>query len=108
MPLYHYECRNCGHEMELRQGFGDAPPECPVCATLMRRRLFPVGVVFKGSGFYSTDNRSGAASAESEAAKSGAGRSEAGRSEAGKSKDSAGGEAKGPEKESSTSKVETD
>lgn len=98
MPLYHYECRNCGHEMELRQGFGDAPPECPVCATLMRRRLFPVGVVFKGSGFYSTDNRSGAASAESEAAKSGGG----------ESKDSAGGEAKGPEKESSTSKVETD
>lgn len=104
MPLYHYECRNCGHEMELRQGFGDGPPECPVCATLMRRRLFPVGVVFKGSGFYSTDNRSAAAaSARSEAAKS-----EAGRAEAGESKGSAGGEAKGPEKESSTNKGQTD
>lgn len=59
MPLYHYECRACGHEMELRQGFGDPAPECPVCSAVMHRRIFPVGIVFKGSGFYSTDYRSG-------------------------------------------------
>lgn len=57
MPLYHYECPRCGHEMELRHGFDAEAPDCPACRGAMRRRLYPVGVVFRGSGFYSTDYR---------------------------------------------------
>lgn len=59
MPLYHYQCPSCGREQEIRQGFDDPSPGCPDCGTLMRRRLFPAGVVFRGSGFYSTDYRGG-------------------------------------------------
>lgn len=59
MPLYDYRCRECGHELEIRQKFSDDPlSECPNCG---EEELFRVvqaaGVVFKGSGFYITDSR---------------------------------------------------
>ncbi len=60
MPLYAYRCKNCGHEFEQRQRMMDDPlTDCPQCAQAELRRVIDrVGVVFKGSGFYVTDNKS--------------------------------------------------
>ena len=56
MPLYDYECLNCGHVFELRQSF-NADPEgvCPQCAGMSRRKFHAVPIIYKGSGFYTTD-----------------------------------------------------
>lgn len=60
MPYYNYRCNECGHEFEARQRMLDAPlADCPVCTGDIRRVVSRVGVVFKGSGFYVTDNRNG-------------------------------------------------
>jgi putative FmdB family regulatory protein len=60
MPIYTYRCENCGVQFERRQHFSDEPLKvCPECQTKTLRKVYlPVGIVFKGSGFYSTDNRS--------------------------------------------------
>ena len=60
MPLYSYRCKNCGVQIERRQGFDDPPlKKCPECGeNELRKVILPVGIVFKGPGFYSTDNRS--------------------------------------------------
>lgn len=59
MPLYVYACETCGHGFEVRQRFGDDPLSvCPECSGRVRRVIQPVGIVFKGSGFYKTDSRS--------------------------------------------------
>lgn len=59
MPLYEYECRQCGGRFERRQKVSEAPvSECPDCGGAVRRVLFPVGIIFKGSGWYVTDSRS--------------------------------------------------
>lgn len=59
MPTYRYKCNKCGHEFEVRQRMSDDPlSECPVCGGGVRRVVGSVGIVFKGSGFYVTDNRS--------------------------------------------------
>ena len=56
MPLYDYQCSDCGHRFELRQGFdADSKQECPRCQGMARRRFHSVGVIYKGSGFYTTD-----------------------------------------------------
>jgi putative FmdB family regulatory protein len=60
MPTYGYHCGRCGHEFEVRQSMADAPlTDCPECGGELRKLLYPVGVQFKGSGFYSTDYRRG-------------------------------------------------
>lgn len=59
MPLYAYQCRECGHDLEVRQSFSDSPlTECPNCGapTGLFRVVQPTGIVFKGSGFYVTDS----------------------------------------------------
>jgi len=59
MPTYEYRCRECGHELEVVQSFtDDSLTECPVCAGELRKVFHPVGISFKGSGFYKTDARS--------------------------------------------------
>jgi len=56
MPTYEYECTNCGSRVELMQRVGDPPlKRCGKCSGRMRKVLFPVGVIYKGSGFYTTD-----------------------------------------------------
>ena len=61
MPTYQYACTSCGEELEAVQKFSDEPlTECPACGGRLRKVFSPVGVVFKGSGFYKTDSRSGA------------------------------------------------
>ncbi len=60
MPTYTYQCDNCGVRFERRQGFSEKPlSKCPECSKNTLRKIFtPVGIVFKGSGFYATDHRS--------------------------------------------------
>jgi putative FmdB family regulatory protein len=58
MPTYTYQCDSCGHGFETVQRFADDPlTECPECGASIRRVIQPVGVVFKGSGWYITDSR---------------------------------------------------
>jgi putative FmdB family regulatory protein len=60
MPTYSYKCTNCGHRFDKEQRITESPlQECPVCAGHVRRVISQVGVVFKGTGFYVTDNRGG-------------------------------------------------
>ena len=60
MPVYAYRCESCGVHFERQQSFSDAPlKRCPECnKNTLRKDIGPVGVVFKGSGFYATDHRS--------------------------------------------------
>jgi putative FmdB family regulatory protein len=58
MPTYQYRCSACGRELEVVQKFTDAAlTQCPECSGSLRKVFNAVGVVFKGSGFYATDNR---------------------------------------------------
>lgn len=60
MPTYQYACTDCGHAFEQFQSFSDdALTVCPECDGRLRKLFNAVGVVFKGSGFYRTDSRSG-------------------------------------------------
>jgi putative FmdB family regulatory protein len=62
VPVYEYACTDCGEALEVRQSFtDDALTVCPACEGRLRKVLSAVGVVFKGSGFYRTDSRNGAA-----------------------------------------------
>lgn len=58
MPIYTYECDECGVRFDAQQKFSDAPiTECPECSGHTHRVPQPVGIVFKGSGWYSKDSR---------------------------------------------------
>ena len=66
MPTYQYACTACGEQLEAVQKFSDDPlTTCPACAGTLRKVFSPVGVVFKGSGFYKTDSRTTAKSSSS-------------------------------------------
>lgn len=60
MPVYTYQCESCGVRFDRYQKFTDQPLTwCPECGKKALRKVYtPVGIVFKGSGFYSTDNKS--------------------------------------------------
>ncbi len=61
MPVYVYHCDNCGNQFEKNQRFSDEPLKiCPECGkkTIHKVIIAPVSVIYKGSGFYSTDHRS--------------------------------------------------
>lgn len=56
MPIYGYKCDQCGHQLEVLQSLSAEPLRiCPECGGPLRKLLYPAGIVFKGSGFYSTD-----------------------------------------------------
>ena len=58
MPLYEYKCQECGLRFERRQHFSEEPVSiCPDCGGAVVRLIHPAGIIFKGSGFYVTDNR---------------------------------------------------
>lgn len=66
MPKYQYQCKDCGEALEVQQSFtDDALTVCPACQGQLRKVFNAVGVVFKGSGFYKTDSRSGSTSTTS-------------------------------------------
>jgi putative FmdB family regulatory protein len=63
VPTYQYTCTDCGDQVEAVQRFTDTPlSECSTCGGRLRKVFSPVGIVFKGSGFYRTDSRNGAGS----------------------------------------------
>ncbi len=97
MPIYLYQCDSCGLRFEQMQRMSDDPLNgCPECDGHVHRIIQPVGIIFKGSGFYVTDNRSGSSSTLAPPKES----------ETSKEKDGSG--AKESEKERSASKVEDD
>ncbi|GGU10436.1 FmdB family zinc ribbon protein [Nocardioides albus] len=66
MPTYQYACTECGHAFDQFQSFSEASlTECPECSGKLRKVFSAAGVVFKGSGFYRTDSRSGSSSSSS-------------------------------------------
>ena len=60
MPVYTYRCENCGIQFDQTQKFSDSLlTRCPECGKKSLKKVYtPVGIVFKGSGFYATDHRS--------------------------------------------------
>ncbi len=60
MPVYTYRCTNCGVQFDKQQSFSDQPlTRCPECGKKTLKKVYqPVGIVFKGSGFYATDHHS--------------------------------------------------
>ncbi|MHB8245126.1 MAG: FmdB family zinc ribbon protein [Acidimicrobiales bacterium] len=61
MPTYEYACKQCGEHLEVVQSFTDDPLSvCPRCSGELRKVFGSVGIVFKGSGFYKNDSRTGA------------------------------------------------
>jgi putative FmdB family regulatory protein len=59
VPTYDYQCRTCGHTIEVIHSMTeDGPTTCEVCGGPLRRIFHPTGIIFKGSGFYKTDSRS--------------------------------------------------
>ncbi|MFE0153198.1 FmdB family zinc ribbon protein [Nonomuraea sp. NPDC050547] len=64
MPTYQYVCNDCGQPLEVVQKFSDdALTVCPSCEGKLRKVFSAAAIVFKGSGFYKTDNRSSSTSA---------------------------------------------
>jgi putative FmdB family regulatory protein len=68
MPVYTYRCDSCGVQFERHQSFSDVPLKtCPECRKKsLRKVITPTKIIFKGSGFYATDNRSASGSASRE------------------------------------------
>ena len=65
MPTYEYHCDSCDQNFDVVQSFHDDPlTACPTCGSPVRKVFGNVGIVFKGSGFYKTDSRAGAAKAK--------------------------------------------
>jgi putative FmdB family regulatory protein len=74
VPTYQYVCTECGGQLEAVQKFTDEPLTVHDCGGRLRKVFSPVGIVFKGSGFYRTDSRgsgSSGASASSSSSKDG-------------------------------------
>lgn len=69
MPLYEYECENCGTRFERLQSIQDEPVrQCPECSGKVHKVMHAAGIIFKGSGWYITDSRkstSGAVTSDS-------------------------------------------
>jgi putative FmdB family regulatory protein len=87
MPTYDYVCDHCDHSFELFQSItADAERKCPKCKKLKLRRLIGPGaaIVFKGSGFYTTDYRSASYKKGAAAESNGSSNGEAAKKPAGK------------------------
>jgi len=67
VPIYEYECSVCHRRFERKQRFDEEPVAiCPKCQGKARRVIHSVPIIFKGSGFYTTDNRKDSASEKAE------------------------------------------
>ena len=105
MPTYEYACKKCGEHLEVVQSFTDPPKKrCPKCRGQLRKVFSPVGISFKGSGFYKTDSRpkskessgsgtkaDSSSKADSSASKSDSSKSESSKSDSSGSKPDSGG-----------------
>ena len=66
MPIYGYRCSNCGHQFETMQNLSAKRLEvCPKCEGKLTKVMYAAGVIFKGSGFYSTDYKASAKESDS-------------------------------------------
>jgi putative FmdB family regulatory protein len=64
VPTYDYQCRSCGHTIEVIHSMTEeGPTACERCGGALRRVLYPTGIIFKGSGFYKTDSRASGSNA---------------------------------------------
>lgn len=109
MPLYEYECDNCGHRFEVIQKFSDAKISvCPKCGGPVQKLLSSPAIQFKGSGFYLTDYGRGTSS-KSESAKTPAGKADGGASsgEGSAAKSDSSGSSSGGSSDSKASSSET-
>ncbi len=109
MPLYEYQCLQCGTRTEHLQKISDPPlPECPKCGGGVKKLISSPAFQFKGSGWYATDYAAKGGGAKSEASssetKSDGGKSDGGKSEGGKSE---GGKSEGGAASSSETKSES-
>jgi putative FmdB family regulatory protein len=87
VPTYAYACTACDHRFDIVQSFSDdALTECPQCQGRLRKLFNAVGVVFKGSGFYRTDSRSGSSSSKGGSSTGSGGESSDGGSSTGETK----------------------
>jgi len=119
VPIYEYQCDDCGHSFEVMQKMSEEPlVECEKCGGPLRKVLHPVAIHFKGSGFYTTDygkgsgRRSGSrdsgsgdsesSSSESSSSESSSGKSSGDGSSADSGGKSASGEGKSKEKQKAT------
>jgi putative FmdB family regulatory protein len=57
MPTYDYKCTECNNVFEETHGINNTVESCPECGGKVRRVFHPVGIIFKGAGFYKTDSR---------------------------------------------------
>jgi putative FmdB family regulatory protein len=74
VPTYQYACTDCADRLEVVQKFtDDSLTVCPACGGKLRKVFSPVGIVFKGSGFYRTDSRSSQKSEPAAASANGSG-----------------------------------
>jgi putative FmdB family regulatory protein len=115
VPTYQYVCTECGGQIEAVQKFTDDPLTVHDCGGKLRKVFSPVGIVFKGSGFYRTDSRSGAgstlsttssaSSASSDSGSSAAASSSAGSETSKESGTSAGGDKSSPGSSGSAAKA---
>jgi len=113
MPTYGYRCSNCGHEFEIRQKMTDEPLKtCPKCQGKLNKILYPVGISFKGSGFYTTDykdaGKSAGAASSNGAVKSSEGSSEGSSESKSEAKSESKAEAKSESKSDSKSDSKTE
>jgi putative FmdB family regulatory protein len=71
VPIYTYTCTSCNAMIEKRQSFSDAPlTVCDACGGSLRKVIHPVGIVFKGSGWYVTDSRKSSTSSVGDSSES--------------------------------------
>jgi putative FmdB family regulatory protein len=113
VPTYQYACTDCGDRSEVVQRFTDDPlTVCSACGGKLRKVFSPVGIVFKGSGFYRTDSRNASSTVAAGASANGSngssgegssGEGSSGSSGSGKSKDSSGSSSSGSDSGSSKS-----
>jgi putative FmdB family regulatory protein len=108
VPTYEYRCDNCAENFDVVQSFTDDPlTECPTCGSPVRKVFGSVGIVFKGSGFYKTDSRSGgsskASSGDTASGTSGAEKSSSSGGDSGSSGDSSSGTDSGKSSETTKS-----
>jgi putative FmdB family regulatory protein len=103
VPRYQYACTECDEQLEVHQSFtDDALTVCPACQGRLRKVFNAVGVVFKGSGFYKTDSRQSAASANG--SKDGSGKDGSGKDGSGSSGSESSTSDKGSSEKSSSDK----
>ncbi|MDD5448529.1 MAG: zinc ribbon domain-containing protein [Actinomycetota bacterium] len=69
MPRYEYECKSCKKRFEVVHGINETVDSCEYCGGNVRKVFHPVGVIFKGSGFYSTDSKGSGSSTVAPSAK---------------------------------------